>query len=321
MPRDRGAAEARLEAFQERLGERDLREQHERLLPLSQALGDRLEIDFGLARARHAVEQHRIETPFDAACGVAQDRLADCGGEAGCGVALAVVELGRRMVRVGAGQGPVGIDRYRLERAGIDQPAQNPVADSGMVGELADRALAAFERGQCFLALGRQPVGHVAGRPILDELSGTLERRRGRQYHPQHRGERRQVIVSGPFAQAAQRCGDRRHIHHTGKRPQPAIGHFIGRQPLGFPDDAEQLPRPQRRDHDRPGLDVHALGHPVIERPERYIQGDDTGSLNHQSTRNAANAATLRVRAPALARDFGRLRGKFVSGTLAIGAA
>ena len=57
MPGDRRAAEARLETLEEWLGERDLREQDERLAVLAQRLGDRLEIDLGLARSGDAVEQ------------------------------------------------------------------------------------------------------------------------------------------------------------------------------------------------------------------------------------------------------------------------
>ena len=85
MPGDRRAAEARLEALEERLGQRDLGQQDQRLLALPQALGDRLEIDLGLARAGDAVEQDRVEA------------LADRRGEAGRGFALVVVE--RRAAR------------------------------------------------------------------------------------------------------------------------------------------------------------------------------------------------------------------------------
>ena len=63
------------------------------------------------------------------------------------------------MIRIGAGERAVGVDRDRLERAGIDQPAQHGVADSGMIGKLADRALPAFERGERLLALRGQAVG------------------------------------------------------------------------------------------------------------------------------------------------------------------
>ena len=57
MPGHRIAAEAGGEALQEGLGQRDFGEQDERLAALPERLGDRLEIDFGLARAGDAVEQ------------------------------------------------------------------------------------------------------------------------------------------------------------------------------------------------------------------------------------------------------------------------
>ena len=49
MPGDGRATEARVEALEEWLGQRDLRQQDERLLSLTQAFGDRFEIDLGLA--------------------------------------------------------------------------------------------------------------------------------------------------------------------------------------------------------------------------------------------------------------------------------
>ena len=67
MPSDGGTAEARLEALEERLGQRDFRKQHERLPSLSEAFGDRFEIYFGLAGAGDPVEQHRIEALADRA--------------------------------------------------------------------------------------------------------------------------------------------------------------------------------------------------------------------------------------------------------------
>ena len=61
MPLGRPRAEARREAVEELGGQRDLRQEHQRLAPLPQGFGDRLEIDLGLARAGHAFEQGRRE--------------------------------------------------------------------------------------------------------------------------------------------------------------------------------------------------------------------------------------------------------------------
>ena len=57
MPFGRTRAEAGGEAIEKLRGQRNLRQQHERLAPVPQGLGDRLEIDLGLARACHAFEQ------------------------------------------------------------------------------------------------------------------------------------------------------------------------------------------------------------------------------------------------------------------------
>ncbi len=165
MPGDRRAAEARLEALEERLGQRDFGQQDERLPALAEAFGDRLEIDFGLARSGDAVEQDRVEA------------LADRRGQARGGVALLVVELGRGEVGVGAVERAVGVDRDRFERAGVDQAAEHRVADFGMVGELADRALAAVEPLERLLALRGQPLGDEAGRPIFGQLARRLRAR------------------------------------------------------------------------------------------------------------------------------------------------
>ncbi len=166
MPGDGRAAEACLEALEERLGQGDLGQQDKRLPALAQAFGDRLEIDFGLARAGDPVEQDRVEP------------VADRRGEAGGAVALVGVEVRRRELGVGDGQRPVGVDRHGFERPGLGQPAHHRIAHPGMVGELADRALATGQRGQRRFTLRGQAVGDQPGRPIFDQLARTFERRR-----------------------------------------------------------------------------------------------------------------------------------------------
>ena len=61
MPFQRPHAEARREAIEELAGQRDLRHQDQRLLAAADGLGDRLEIDLGLAGAGDAVEQRDME--------------------------------------------------------------------------------------------------------------------------------------------------------------------------------------------------------------------------------------------------------------------
>ena len=61
MPFRRPRAEARGEAVEERAGQRDLGQQHQRLPAAAERLGDRLEIDLGLSRSGHAVEERDRE--------------------------------------------------------------------------------------------------------------------------------------------------------------------------------------------------------------------------------------------------------------------
>src|SRR3546814_3873144 len=71
-------AQARAEARQQLRGQADLRHQHQRLPAARQAVGDRVQVDLGLAAAGDAVEQQRGE-----AVDVAQRR--DRGGLLGVG--------------------------------------------------------------------------------------------------------------------------------------------------------------------------------------------------------------------------------------------
>ena len=61
MPLGWSCAETRREAVEKLRGERNLRQQHQRLALLPQRFGDRLEVNLGLARSRHALEQGRRE--------------------------------------------------------------------------------------------------------------------------------------------------------------------------------------------------------------------------------------------------------------------
>ena len=60
-------------------------------------------------------------------------------------------------------------------------------------------------------------------------------------------------------------------------RSEYEAGHMPGARniPLGYlADHAGELPRPERRQNDRTVLDMHPLRHPIVERPERGVQGN-----------------------------------------------
>ena len=62
------AGEAAFEAFHQLRGEGDLRDQHQRGFPLVDNVGDRLQVDLGLAAAGHAMEKER-DKPLRIGCG------------------------------------------------------------------------------------------------------------------------------------------------------------------------------------------------------------------------------------------------------------
>src|SRR5262249_16992879 len=122
MPLGRTCAEALLAAGNELPGQRNLGYQHQRLLTASKRSGDRLEIDFGLARAGDAVEQAYRE----AAAGIGEERAR--------GLGLLWREL-RALTRNIERQGvPVG-QRLGHERAGFDEPVDHAGAPAGGLGE------------------------------------------------------------------------------------------------------------------------------------------------------------------------------------------
>ena len=157
MPGDRLAAEAGGEALEEGLGQRDFGEQDQRLPALPQRLGDRLEIDLGLARAGDAVEQEGREL-----AGV--DRGAQLGGRR----SLGGLERGRIMIRIGHRKGIVDRDLDRLDRARLDQAADHAVGNAADDRQLAHQAHAgrrsapAPARAAASAARARWPVARYS---------------------------------------------------------------------------------------------------------------------------------------------------------------
>jgi hypothetical protein len=222
-----------------------------------------------IARAGHAVEQEWGEAAFlDRA-----DENVGGGllvvGQGGCG------EIGLR-ARIGA----VDIDRHRLEQAGAGHATQNAFGNLGDGGELADRRLLARQRGEDLRALRGHPRRLLAREPVLRGRTAAAQRGAAGQRHARDGRGRRAVIFGSPFDQPAQRRGEGRDRQHVDDRPQLAVGDVLRRQPLGLPDDPDDLPRPQRRDHDRAEFDRHSRGNAIVESAERGVEYEESDPVH-----------------------------------------
>ena len=91
-----------------------------------------------------------------------------------------------------------------------------------------------------------------------------IERRRCAEGHAGHEAGGRQGIIRDPVDEPAHRVVEGRAVEHLGDRPQLARIDIVG---LPVPDDACDLPRPERDLDDRPGLDGHAVRHLIGVRP------------------------------------------------------
>ena len=143
VPLRRAVAEPGGESVEERAGQRDLGQQHQRLPPLPQRLGDRLEIDLRLAGAGDALEQRRRKGP-----------VGDAGGEVVGGRLLFDVEDRRPMVRIEAGCDRLRRQRDERERAVLDEAVDHADRAAGKLGQrgLGDRRRA-----------GRRPLIRPSG--------------------------------------------------------------------------------------------------------------------------------------------------------------
>ena len=228
-------AEAPLEALQPLRAERDFRQQDQRLPPRLKRRRHGLEIDFGLARPGYAIEQRRRKAAAD---GAPQRRRR--------------LRLRRRQRR--AHRGRALPERRRLggrqfddaQRAGSDKAANDPRADAGAARQFGLRLRrAGFEGGQHSGALRRQARRRGGGAD--DDACGPrrFERRRRAHRHAQHRAPGVEAVFSHPIDEGAERIGHRRRVEHLFDVAKARLRHFA-RRPT--PHDADNAPRPQRRD-------------------------------------------------------------------------
>ena len=221
--RDR-VAEARLEAPDGLRRERDLGHEHDRALPARERRLGRAQVDLGLARAGHAVEQERAA-------------LLDLRERA----ALAVRELHRA---VGGRVRERGAAALAL--ADRDQPARLQAPQRARVG----RRHARQRREQRALVL-RQPLAlQRRRRPLRPQLGPRPPRRRQHERErPRGRGA---VLVRHPERQLHE-LGRHAVLPHAGRRHELLRRH-VGR--LRQPDHhAVELLAPERDAHDRAHVD------------------------------------------------------------------
>ena len=156
MPHRRRDAEAALEALQPLRGQRDLRQQHQRLAALAQAFRHGLQIDLGLAGPGHAVQQRHRET----AC---RHRLP----QRGCGSCLIGCQHLAGMLRVGDRRTAARRQRGGNEQPGVGHAAHDAGGDPGRPRQFAGAARLPFGQRVKHLApcLGDPHLGQRIGTP------------------------------------------------------------------------------------------------------------------------------------------------------------
>ena len=270
MPGDRLVAEAGGEALEEGLGERDLGEQHQRLPPAAQRLGDRLEIDFGLARSGDPVEQEGREL------GGPHRLDEDCAAASAC----AGSSSGGAWSGSGSGKGSSTDTSTASIAPALTSPRITPSDTPAAIASSRTSPCRSPIRSSACARCARQPLRNEAGGAIFGDRPPALERARRGEGHAQHRGERRQIIIGGPLDQPAKRLGQRRQVVGLEQRPQAVVADRLRLEPVRLPDHAGQLARPERREHDRARLDLHALRHAIVERPQSGVEQEDAAAVH-----------------------------------------
>ena len=212
MPFGRPHAEALREAVEELRGERNLGHQDQRLAALADRLGDRLEIDLGLARARDAVEQVDREAAL-------LDRAAQDVGRH----ALRAGQLGLAITRIGLACDRLGRQRDDFQRAFVDQPIDHAGRDAGVLrgfGLGAQQAIC--ERRHHAPARRRHALRRRTRKPHRDALALGAKLAHA-QRHAQHHAARRQRVVRDPVDEPAQLLAQRRIIERRLDILQPVV--------------------------------------------------------------------------------------------------
>ena len=265
MPFGGPRAEALLAAGDELAGQRDFGHQHEHLLAERQGRGNRLEIDFGLARAGHAVEQAHAET------------VAGIGEQVVRGLGLLLCQCGALPREVERDVVPIG-KRLGDQRAGIDQAVDHTCADTGRLGQARFHpSEAVIRRSQHAGARRRHALGRGSREPHAVTRRGRIEGAARAHHHAQDHAWRGERIARHPVGKIERDARQCRHLLNQFDDLAELLALDLRRRfALGArPHDAEIVDRPERHDDELAWRDLHAFGHEiVVRRGQRQRQHD-----------------------------------------------
>ena len=268
MPYRRWHTEAALEALQPLRGQRDLRQQHQCLPALPQALRHGLQIGLGLARPGHPVEQRHAER----ACRHRRAQRCGCGG-------LIRREDLARMLRVRDRERRHDRQRGGHQQSRIGQAAHHADAHPGGARQVGRAARLLLRQRVQYPApcRGDPQRGQGIGAPPAGSRPGRA-RREHAQRHRHHFARRRQRVARHPVDKLAQCRPHRRGVHHARHRLQLAVRHAcVGGR---VPDDAHLLAPVQRHQHHIAGRRREAGRNPVVERTGKRIGQQHRNALD-----------------------------------------
>ena len=252
MPLQRPHPETHGKTVEELPGQRDLRHQDQRLFAAPDDFRNRLEINFGLARAGDAVEQCDMKTA------VRRQRPHRIHR----GALLArKLRLGER--RVGRRRRQRARHCLGGQRAFIDEAVDHAGADAGLLGGFGFAVQQAIgqnldqpppRRRHALRRLAYQP--HAQPHPLGAEMLAHPQR------HAQHHAARRQRVVGNPVDQLAQFVLERRHVELFADVLEAIVQARIG---VGVfrPHYGHDLARPQRHADHVARRQIHAARHAV----------------------------------------------------------
>ena len=218
----------------------DLRQEHQGLAAAGERLGDRFEIDLGLARTGDALQQRG---------GIAAGGDGRAQGRGGGG--LVVRQRAGRGAGVERGVGRVPGDDLPGDHSLGLEPLDDARADAGKLRQLARREAEIAVCGE-----GRHHPGAGVGQALRGLAGQAEERPRARRLaqpgraggEAQHGGERGEGVVGGAGEERAHLVAHRRDVEPPGDVAQLLRGEAAGPRP---PDHAEHATRTERNRDER----------------------------------------------------------------------